>query len=316
MSSIVITINPLLILLVLCVVFINSLVAKKVNYKAYILEKESDISNSQQDVYRFIIGSVEYAKEIRLFNLKSFLIKKYADSQTILDELSLKSQKNSYKSGNCNVITGLIQQIILYSYLIYNVVSKGLAIGNMTIYMNAVEQLSGSLSSVFTHYLQLSRNSLDIQDYIEFINIPLTQQKTGNITPAEDKINSIEFRNVSFKYPGSEIYALKNVNLVISNNEKLCIVGTNGSGKSTFVKLLTRLYFPTEGEIFLNGVNINEYNYEEYQNMFSPVFQDICRYYFSIRENIVLSDEYNQERLDEICDNGLKSLINKLPQRI
>ena len=107
------------------------------------------------------------------------------------------------------------------------------------------------------------------------MKIPLNNLNSGSDTPEFDKNSVIEFKNVSFRYPGSEKYALKNLNIVIHGNEKLCIVGVNGSGKSTFVKLLTRLYMPTEGEILLNGKNINEYDYLQYSRLFSSVFQDL-----------------------------------------
>ena len=151
---------------------------------------------------------------------------------------------------------------------------------------------------------------------ISFMNIPLKQYATGDRTPHFDAESVIEFRNVSFKYPGSDKYALHNMNIIFRGDEKLCIVGINGSGKSTFIKLLTRLYFPTEGEILLNGVNINEYDYTQYQRLFTPVFQDFQLYSLSLAENIILADEYDQARLDEVCLKcGLSELIKKLPKK-
>lgn len=104
---------------------------------------------------------------------------------------------------------------------------------------------------------------------------------------------------------------MKNLNIVIHGNEKLCIVGVNGSGKSTFVKLLTRLYMPTEGEILLNGKNINEYDYLQYSRLFSSVFQDFALYNLSLGENIVMADEYHFERLESaVRESGLSSLVS------
>lgn len=145
--------------------------------------------------------------------------------------------------------------------------------------------------------------------------MPLKQHNTGDKLPIFDNNSILEFRNVSFKYPGSDNFALKNMSIKIQSNEKLCIVGANGSGKSTFIKLLSRLYWPTEGEILLNGINIYDYSYEEYQRLFSPVFQDFCGYFLPLGYNIVLANEYNQMRLEEICKNsGLTNLVNRLPK--
>ena len=316
MSSIIITLNPFIILLVICIVCVNSIVAKKINYKKYIYSKENDKYDNYRDVLSYMMNYIGYAKENRLFGLKEFFIKKYYDNQVEMNQISYKSHKCSSKSSTCNTITSAIQQSILYLYLIYNVLVNGLPIGNLTIYMSAVEQLSNALNSIFASYLDLSRNSLDIQDYLEFTSIPSQQRKKDGLMPSFNDNSIIEFRNVSFKYPGSERYALKNINLKIHGNEKLCIVGENGSGKSTFIKLLTRLYFPTEGEILLNGININEYDYEKYQQLFSPVFQNYCIFSFSIGENIMLSLDKDQGRLDEVCDaSKLTELINKLPKR-
>ena len=102
---------------------------------------------------------------------------------------------------------------------------------------------------------------MKVEDYLKFINIPREQYGSGTKQPVFNRESVIEFKNVSFRYPGKDCFALKDFNLVIKGREKLCIVGENGAGKSTFIKLLTRLYSPTEGEILLNGINVNEYDY-------------------------------------------------------
>ena len=112
---------------------------------------------------------------------------------------------------------------------------------------------------------------------------------TGTLIPTADGDSYIEFRGVSFRYPGSDIFALKDLNLKLSCMEKLCVVGENGSGKSTFIKLLLRLYEPTSGEILLNGVNITQYDYNSYVRLFAPVFQDFATYALSLKENIILA---------------------------
>ena len=122
----------------------------------------------------------------------------------------------------------------------------------------------------------------------------------------------IEFKNVSFKYPLAEEYVLKNINITIHGGEHLAIVGLNGAGKTTFIKLLCRLYKPTEGEILLNGVNINEYDFDEYAHLFSPVFQDFSIFAFTVKENIALSDTANADygKLWALC--GSCGLTNKV----
>lgn len=126
----------------------------------------------------------------------------------------------------------------------------------------------------------------------------------------------IEFKNVSFRYPGSENFAIKNLNLKKHKNEKLCIVGANGSGKTTFTKLLTKLYLPTEGEILLNGVNICEYDNNKYQNLFSPVSRDFASFYMSIENNTVLAGDKNLEKLDAVCrQSWISEHVDKLHKK-
>ena len=145
--------------------------------------------------------------------------------------------------------------------------------------------------------MQMSKMQLRINDVDEFLKIVPHQYRFGSKKPHINKTSIIEFRNVSFRYPGSERLALGNISLKINLNEKLCIVGLNGSGKSTFIKLLTRLYMPESGEILLDGININEFDYEEYQRLFAPVFQDVALFHFSLKDNIVLNQKEDVHRL-------------------
>lgn len=150
---------------------------------------------------------------------------------------------------------------------------------------------------------------------MNFMNLPLRRNDTGKLKPEFNADSVIEFRNVSFRYPGSERLVLKNVNLKIRGNERLCIVGQNGAGKTTFIKLLLRFYFPTEGEILLNGVNINEYEIDLYTKLFSTVFQDYCHYYLTLSENITMASEKDGEKVRKIVDTiGIGDVIDQLPK--
>ena len=315
-SAIITMLNTFVILLIIGIIYVNSLITKRVIHKVYSLSRETNKYERSRWAPLNALMQFQYAKELRLFNIKSLLINMYVDIQTKDNKLITKSSMIGGKQRIFHSLTNLLQSLVLYAYLIYSVIEKGLAVGSMTIYMTAAGQLSSSLSQVFQSYLNLTRSGLYVQEMIEFMNIPLRQHQTGEKVPIFDKNSIIEFKNVSFKYPGSENYALKNMNITIRGDEKLCIVGANGSGKSTFIKLLTRLYWVEEGEILLNGVNIYEYDYLKYQRLFAPVFQDFVRYYFTLGENIVLASEYDKNRLDEVCSkSGLASLVEKLPKR-
>ncbi len=314
-SYVILTLNPFIILLIAILIYFNSFLTKKINKKMYIIGQELSRHDRQQWGISYMLEQPMYAKEIRLFRLSKLMTDIYKKRKTEANLLEVKQFKISRKLGIFNSILNFIQQLVVYIYLIYSVLKRNLEVGSMTIYIGMVAQFTTALSSVFDIYLSLANENFNIQEMKDFFDIPKRHFNSGKKKPKFDSNSTIEFRNVSFKYPGSDNYALKNLNLTIRGNEKLCIVGVNGSGKSTFIKLLTRLYWLEEGEILLNGVNINEYDYESYQRLFAPVFQDFVRYYFTLGENIVLTNEFNLEKLDDICEKcGLKKLVNRLPK--
>ena len=313
--AIVSILNIWLILLICVIVFANSIVTKRINEKRHIHEKEANKWNNYNWAYRNTLVYNWNMKDVRLFDIKSLLIDSWSGYTEKENSEREKAHKIGFIPGYISSFTNFIQQAVVYAFLVYNVINKQMDIGTMTIFLSATAQFSSALGGLTNCYLNLSASSLRINEVIEFFHLPLKQMETGNKTPSFDKNSVIEFRNVSFKYPGSEVYALKNLNITFHANEKLCIVGHNGAGKTTFIKLLTRLYFPTEGEIYLNGINIYEYDLLKYQRLFAPVFQDGGCFNFTIGENIVLANEWNKERIDEVCRNsGLKQLIDKRPK--
>jgi ATP-binding cassette subfamily B protein len=140
-------------------------------------------------------------------------------------------------------------------------------------------------------------------------------QGTIPIEKRDDTDYAIEFRNVSFKYPGSEQYALKNINLKLNIGTRLAVVGMNGSGKTTMIKLLCRLYDPIEGEITLNGIDIKKYNYDEYMAIFGVVFQDFALLPFTLGQNVAASVDYDADRVRlALSQSGFAARLNSLPE--
>ncbi len=301
------------IILTLVFVFINSIVLKNVNQKKHELDIEINKYNRSLYGTTTVLDRFDYVSEIRLYNLLTFFVDKFISKKTEKDVIELKRDICSNKSTISTTTTNLIQQLTVYGYLIYNVIKKHISVGYMTIYMSAISQFSSALSSVSTTYLHLASRNLKIKEYIDLYNLPQTQHHTGNRTPVIKKDSVIEFKDVFFKYSGSEFYAIDNLNIRININEKLCIVGENGSGKSTFIKLLTRLYYPEKGEILLDGININEFDYTAYVKLFSSTLQDFNLYYVSIKDNIILDQKEDTEKLDEVYkQGGLTPLLHKV----
>lgn len=315
MSAIISTLSLIVILMVLLVVFVNSKITKWVNNKQFEINKKTSFFSRYEICANTMITGLYFAKENRIFGMFPSLIREYKKKSHERYDMGLEMVNTQIKAGAVNTVLSTIQNFGVYAYLIYRVVRNKILVGNLTIYISAIGQFSGALGSVMSSYLGIGRQSLYVQDMMNFMNLPLRRNDTGKLKPEFNADSVIEFRNVSFRYPGSERLVLKNVNLKIRGNERLCIVGQNGAGKTTFIKLLLRFYFPTEGEILLNGVNINEYEIDLYTKLFSTVFQDYCHYYLTLSENITMASEKDGEKVRKIVDTiGIGDVIDQLPK--
>ncbi len=310
--SIITYLNPFIILLTIVMVLINSRMAKWMNLKRFELRGEFSKNQRKNWEYKDMLRGNSYAKEIRLYHIAGMLLEKVTRSERDMNATTYKNNQVRHKGNFVLNITNLTQSAVVYVYLIRKVLMGAIPIGSMTIYLSASQRFSGAVSSVVNSYMALSERAMEIEEWQEFLKVP-EAEKTGTLIPEIDGNSCIEFRDVSFRYPGSEIFALENLNLGLSCTEKLCIVGENGSGKSTFIKLLLRLYEPTSGEILLNGVNITRYDYEAYLSLFAPVFQDFATFAFSLRENVVLAEKSDEEKFRRVCaSSDIQPLIDKL----
>ena len=315
-SSVMAYLNFWIIILIVIGVVFNSFITKKIDKKKFVYDHERSKWNNFNWVYR---NSLQYnwnIKDVRLFGIKDLLIDSWTD---ITKKENAAIEKSSFLSCISSLIAtvfNFVQQVFIYAFIVFQVFNGKMDAGSMTILLSSVAMFSSSMKSLAGNYLGISERSLYIDEVKQFFSLPQRQLSSGNKTPVFDDNSVIEFRNVSFKYNGSEIYALKNLNIVFKGNEKLCIIGNNGAGKTTFIKLLTRLYFPTEGEILLNGVSIYEYDLYEYQRLFAPVFQDGGAFNFTMGKNITLASDLDEEKLEEIVqESRLKELIEKQPKK-
>ena len=239
-------------------------------------------------------------KDIRLYDMGEFL----ADSYVQLDKTFWESNlKNSYKKAAWGIPVTILNNIFkfgIYAVLIYAALLGDVTVGSIAKYVSCILLLSGTLIDAVRMVQVAFDNNHYLKRYFSYFDIPNNMYK-GSLTveKRDDNEYNVEFRNVSFKYPNTEAYALRNVNLKFKIGEKLAIVGMNGSGKTTFIKLLCRLYDPTEGEILLNGVNIQKYDYDEYMSVFSVVFQDFTLFNFKLGEVVASSKVFDEEKVRE-----------------
>lgn len=210
-------------------------------------------------------------------------------------------------------LTGAVRSIASYLYLGILVIIGRMSIGVFSQMLTAGNTLHSSLQGFIINIQELIKRSNYAHEYVVFMNYPPAIKKgTQHIKDTE---HTIEFCHVSFTYPGSSVEVLNDISVTLHPGEHLSVVGLNGAGKTTFIKLLCRLYDPDRGEILLDGINIKEYDYSEYMSLFSPVFQDFKLFAFSMRDNITLDNSHEDTELASLItqvglDEKVKSLEN------
>lgn len=266
------------------------------------------------NIYVFdLISDFSIGKEVRMYNLKNYIVKKYEETSKESDRFYNRTFFNNTKNALFSSTTANLQLIFVYFILLTQALNNtGFTYGDFTVQFNAVNTLSSTLMTIIGSVLAINQMGFYIDDLQKFVELPRIAYNKG-MDIEECPTYNFEFVNVCFKYPGSKEYALKNVNVSFSTDQKLSFVGLNGAGKTTFVKLLLRLYDVSSGEILLNGVNIQKYNFNEYIKIFSSVFQDYKLFAYSVQENIVLSeDEPDTARLERALEeSGVSNFVEK-----
>ena len=316
LTVIVATLNLYLLIIIVIIMLINASLLNKQQKLIFEMNQGLIPLNRKIGYYITLISDFSFAKDMRIFNMAPFILKK-------VDAYNLKSldQFGAYfpKYGKADGISAIniqIQMLVVYTYMAWQVLKGFMGIGEFTMYIAAVNNFSTSVFGILFHFVEFIQNCKYLEQYLEFEQLPV-KSKPGNRRVERNRGIEIEFRNVSFRYPRSREYTLKNVSLTIGPGEKLSIVGQNGAGKTTFIKLLCKLYEPQEGEILINGVDIREYSREEYNDLLSVVFQDFKLFSFSVRENISFHHRMNEKRLYHALEKaGLKERIDKLCQGI
>lgn len=264
-----------------------------------------------------------YGKDIRLFSMKNWLLGKYADLQNTL-HMHMRDSKNRWiYCSLINQVLAFINLAAIYGYLAYRVIMTDVSIADFSLYLGAVAEFNETLQQVFNIITDMRQQSREINDFRTFIEYPEREILTedGAEPPSLRGMDKyvFTFENVSFKYPESDNYALKDLNLTLEAGERLAVVGLNGAGKSTFVKLLCGLYVPTEGRILLNGIDIRRYDKREYYELFAPVFQNIELFAFQMCENVSMRDirETDTDRAAQcLRDAGLSEKLDTLPKGV
>jgi ABC-type multidrug transport system fused ATPase/permease subunit len=262
------------------------------------------------------LSDIRYGKDIRLFKAKDMMLGRVDEFNDKQSEINKTQAKKAQKYLSGSKINQAVTASLTYLLLAMMVAEKKIGIGDFTMLVAAVTTIVTAINLVLKQILELKKFCSYSDKFIRYVEGNVYEEKGDKKIDISDGIK-IEFKNVYFKYPGSTEYALKNINATIKSGERWSVVGLNGAGKSTFIKLICRLYECAEGEILLNGVNIMDYEYSSYMKTISAVFQDFCLLNFSIKENIICD---RPERVDDevlvplIEEVGLKEKVDSLPQ--
>ncbi|MCL2773524.1 MAG: ABC transporter ATP-binding protein/permease [Oscillospiraceae bacterium] len=313
--------SPLVSFIMLALIIINVIFTMYANAtsakKSYVLFDGG--VTSANTVAAYIVDYVtgyNAGKDIRLYNQKKMLSGEFS---SLIDKLKPnfnQLEKNQKKYGNINSAMAVVISCLVYLFVGFKALAGAFLIGNILKYVGSINEFISGFSGFMNGFTEFRNNNEALRAYFDFMEIPdslfhgtLTTEKRA------DNEYEIEFRNVSFKYPGTDTYALKNLNLKFNIGQRMAVVGMNGSGKTTMIKLLCRLYDPTEGEITLNGIDIKKYDYDEYMSIFSVVFQDFKLFSFTLGQNVTTSVDVDGEWAAKCLSMaGLDERLSSMPK--
>src|SRR5579871_3006363 len=270
------------------------------------------------DYLRVLGGSREAAKELKLFGLRKFLVDRFTrlSNQIYAEDVGLARRRLTV--GSVLGIVGTAGYYGAYVYIIWRTVMGALSFNTMPFLTGAIMQASTNIQQIFSTLSSIADQALFLTDLLAFFEMkPTIQSKPNALRAPRPIVRGFEFRNVSFKYPGSERLILNSLDFHLRPGERVALIGENGQGKTTIVKLITRLYDPSEGEILLDGVDLREYDLDDLYREIGVIFQDFMRYEMTARENIAVGkiDEVsNLASLKQAADKSLAdAVIRRLP---
>ncbi|HMP39500.1 MAG TPA: ABC transporter ATP-binding protein [Roseiflexaceae bacterium] len=257
-------------------------------------------------------------KEVKLFGLGEPLLKRYSATfwSFFKEDVALARRRSLI-----SLLLGLLASASYYgayAWIVFVTIAGSITIGGMTLYLTLFRNSQGTFQGLFDNIARLYENGLFMDNLFGFLAIEPQIARQAVAVPMPQQLrHGLEFRNVSFRYPGREDWALREVNLTIAPGEKLALVGPNGAGKTTLIKLLTRLYDPTEGQILLDGVDLRDYDPDQLRSRIGVIFQDFVRYQLSARENIGFGQIDRLEdttRIDDAAERGgADEVVAELP---
>lgn len=297
-TAIVVTKAPLLLIITLLMLTVTTIINAKLNEIEQKQYAELSKVNRIFSYMGFNLTDFRYGKDIRLYDAKDMMVEKWEYHSAVMGKHWETIADKQLPLIWLTNVADIIRDFGTYFVVGVLAITGKISLGITTQMFSAAGTFYSSMRAIVVGYQELAKKSNYAYEYVKFMDYPAAIYK-GN-KQVEEKPHTIEFKNVSFTYPGSEVAVLKGVNLTLTQGEHLSVVGLNGAGKTTFIKLLCRLYDPTGGEILLDGVDIREYEYDEYMKLFAPVFQDFKLFGFTMKENLLMKDDCSEKERKEI----------------
>jgi len=273
----------------------------------------------QLDYLRVLGASKESAKELKLFGLSSFLTGRYIELSDQIYRQNVALARRRLWAGSLLSLLSTLGYYGTYAFVIYATVAGKLSVGTLTFLAGAIAGASSNIQMIFSTFSSIADQALFLTDLLDFFGVRPSVQSKPDAPPAPRPIRyGFEFQNVSFAYPGSSRLVLKNLDFRLEPGERIALIGENGQGKTTVVKLLTRLYDPSAGKILLDGVDLREYDLEDLCRQTAVIFQDFMRYEMTASENIAMGqieERQNDFKIEAAARKSLaETVIRRLPR--
>lgn len=304
--------SPIVLLLFFAVCVAQSYINNLIQKDSYEYQKQMNCHNRKLNYLYSIFYIPKFMRDIRANDIIQFIFKKKQTvTDKVLDDTLSTNRKISNKSFIVAVLTA-IESFVTMLYFSFEVVRQRIWYDDFIVSLNSYNRLKSAFSNILSNFVTLSANDLYIKDYLLFME---TAADIECGTKQLTTVDAIEFKGVTFKYPNSNKNTLNNINFEIHKGEHVAIIGKNGAGKTTIIKLLLRLYDPTDGIILINGVDIREYDISALRKSISVLFQDYSVYAFSIKENLTLGAKISDEKIKAALGRvGLLDKVMLLPQ--
>ncbi len=308
--------SPYSALMIVAIIAVNIFIQVRVSARRRVLldQNWNQYSAERKRGYR-LLGWIN--SDVFQMGMKDFLLRRTRE-HFFKPKAMENAFKIQWKFNTIGTVWNALMNIALFIYVGARAYIGVFGIGSFVLYRGTVERFINAVSTLGARLGELRNNNDFLQKIFDYVDLPDAMYRgTLSVEKRDDNKFEIEFRNVSFKYPGRDTYALKNVNFKFRIGERLAFVGMNGSGKTTFIKLLCRLYDPTEGTILLNGIDITRYDYHEYLSLFSVVFQDFATFAYTIADNVSAQKNPDRKKLTECLERvGLGDKIKELPKGV